>query len=100
MSNGKMLNDIKKLIESGEDFTVKQYRVLTLSGMVELGDSIENLRGDIRKVDDKAMTRICPEVTQAARDIVRLEAKSNRVDAIVGVGTVIGSVIGFFFGSK
>ena len=41
MSNGEMLKDIKKLIESVEDFTVKQYRNLTLTGMVELGDTLK-----------------------------------------------------------
>jgi hypothetical protein len=38
--------------------------------------------------------RICNE------DIKRLEGKSNRNDAIVGAGTIIGSIIGFFFGGK
>ena len=33
-------------------------------------------------------------------NIERLEAKSNRNDAIVGVGTIIGSVVGFIFGNK
>lgn len=33
-------------------------------------------------------------------DIQRLEDKSNRNDAIVGIGTIIGSVIGFLFGGR
>ena len=100
MSNGKMLNQIKELIESGDDFTVKQYRVLSLSGMVELGENIEGLKGDIDKVEQKALSRVCPEVKQTIRDIEKLERKSNRNDTIVGIGTVVGSVVGFIFGNK
>ena len=100
MSNGDMLKDIKELIASGDDFTVKQYRILSLSGMVQLGDSIKDIRDDIKKVDEKASVRVCPEVLQAQKDIVKLEGKSNRNDVIVGIGTVIGSIGGFIFGSK
>ncbi len=32
--------------------------------------------------------------------IEKLETKSNRNDVIVGVGTIIGSVVGFIFGNK
>ena len=32
--------------------------------------------------------------------IKALEAKSNRNDTIVGVGTIIGSVVGFIFGKE
>jgi len=100
MSNGEMLKDIKKLIESGEDFTVKQYRILTLSGMVELGDTLKEVIGEIDKVNSAAQTRICPEVKQAAVDIQKLETKSNRNDAYVGIGTVFGTIAGILFGNK
>ena len=100
MSNGKMLHTIKKLIEDGDPFTAKQYQTMSLAGMVELGDSIKSLTGEIKEVKDDAQSRICPEVKQAAKDIERLETKSNRNDTIVGIGTVIGSVVGFFFGTK
>ena len=100
MSNGEMLKDIKKLIESGEDFSVKQYRILTLSGMVELGDSLKAVIGEIDKVNSAAQTRICPEVKQAVIDIGKLETKSNRNDAYVGIGTVFGTIAGILFGSK
>jgi len=100
MSNGDMLHTIKELIESGDDFTVKQYRVMSLTGMVELGEDIKEVRDEIKKVDSAAQARICPAVIQAQKDIVKLEGKSNRNDTIVGIGTVIGSVIGFVFGNK
>ena len=100
MSNGTMLHTIKKLIEDGDDFTVKQFRTMTLTGMVELGENISEMRGEIKQVNSDAQSRICPEVKQAQIDIGKLEKKSNRSDTIVGVGTVIGSVIGFVFGSK
>jgi len=75
MSNGDMLKDIKELIASGDDFSVKQYRILSLSGMVQLGDSIKDIRDDIKKVDDKASERVCPEVLQAQKDIVKVGRK-------------------------
>jgi len=100
MSNGEMLKDIKKLIESGEDFSVKQYRILTLSGMVELGDTLKEVIGEIDKVNSAAQTRICPEVKQAVIDIGKLETRSNRMDALVGAGTVFGTIAGFLFGNK
>ena len=100
MSNGDMLHTIKELIESGDDFTVKQYRILSLSGMVELGENITALKKEITVVDKDAQSRICPEVNQAIKDIERLEKKSNRNDTIVGVGTIIGSIVGFVFGNK
>ena len=100
MSNGDMLNTIKELIESGEDFTVKQYRVMSLTGMVELGEDIKEVRDEIKKVDNAAQERVCPAVTQAVIDIGKLEKKSNRNDTIVGVGTITGSILGFIFGNK
>jgi len=100
MSNGNMIKDIKQLIESGEDFTAKQYRVLSLSGMVELGEGLKEVRNEIAKVDSAAQARICPAVEQAQKDIDRLEGKSNRNDVIVGIGTVLGTVGGFIFGNK
>jgi len=100
VSNGDMLKDIKELIASGDDFTVKQYRILSLSGMVQLGDSIKDIRDDIKKVDDKASERVCPAVLQAQKDITKMEDKSNRNDVIVGIMTGIGTAIGFVFGTK
>lgn len=100
MSNGDMLKDIKKLVESGDDFTPKQYRILTLSGMVELGENIKEIKDEISKVNNAAQTRICPEVKQAAVDIQKLETKSNRNDAYVGIGTVFGTIAGILFGNK
>lgn len=100
MSNGDMLNTIKKLIESGDDFSVKQYRILSLSGMVELGEGLEDVRDEIKKVDDAAQERICPAVIQAGKDIEKLEGKSNRNDILVTLATGISGVIGFIFGNK
>jgi len=100
MSNGNMLVDIKKLIESGEDFTVKQYRILSLSGMVELGEGLKEVRNEIAKVDSAAQARICPAVEQAQKDIDKLEGKSNRNDVFVGVGTILGTIGGILFGNK
>ena len=100
MSNGDMLKDIKTLIESGDDFTVKQYRILSLSGMVQLGDDIKTLRSEIQASESKAMTRVCPEVKQAAIDIKKLEDKSNRNDILVTLATAISGTIGFIFGGK
>ena len=37
-------------------------------------------------------------VHENTRAIVDLAGKSNRNDAIVGIGTIIGSVVGFIFG--
>ena len=100
MSNGDMLKTIKALIESGEDFTVKQYRVMSLTGMVELGADIKEVRDEISKVDEAAQDRICPAVVQAQKDIKKLEGKSNRNDVLVTLATAISGVIGFVFGSK
>jgi len=99
MSNGDMLNTIKKLVESGDDFTVKQYRMMSLSGMVELGDSIKGLEGEIAKGEKKDLL-LGTAVEHVKKDITRLEGKSNRNDTIVGIGTLVGSIIGFVFGSK
>ncbi len=100
MSNGDMLNTIKKLIESGEDFTVKQYRLMSLTGLVELGADIKDVRDEIKKVDDAAQERVCPAVTQAIKDIDKLEGKSNRNDIFVGIGTIMGTIGGILFGNK
>jgi len=100
MSNGNMLKDIKNLIASGDDFTVKQYRILSLSGMVELGDNINDLRDDIKKVDEKASVRVCPEVLQAQKDIVKLEGKSNRNDGLVTIAGIAGAITAAIFGGK
>ncbi|HDD61479.1 MAG TPA: hypothetical protein ENF22_02980 [Chloroflexi bacterium] len=95
-----MIKEIKQLIESGDDFTAKQFRILSLSGMVELGEAIEDVRNEIKKVDAAAQARVCPKVLQAQRDIERLEGKSNRNDVIVAFGTIIGSIVGVFVGNK
>lgn len=100
MSNGSMIKDIKTLIESGDDFTAKQYRILSLSGMVELGEDMKAVRDEINKVDKAAQARVCKDVIQAQKDIKKLEEKSNRNDTIVGIGTIVGSVVGFVFGNK
>ena len=100
MSNGDMLKTIKNLVESGDDFTVKQYRVMSLTGMVELGDKIESLQGEIKQVDKSAQARVCKEVVQAGKDIERLEKKSNRNDTVVGFATVLGTIAGLIFGNK
>jgi len=100
MSNGDMLKDIKELIASGDDFSVKQYRILSLSGMVQLGDSIKDIRDDIKKVDEKASVRVCPEVIQAQKDIVKLEKKSNRNDGYVTLATIAASITAAIFGSR
>ena len=100
MSNGNMLKDIKNLIASGDDFTVKQYRILSLSGMVELGDNINDLRDDIKKVDEKASVRVCPEVLQSQKDIVKLEGKSNRNDGLVTIAGIAGAITAAIFGGK
>ena len=100
MSNGEMLKDIKDLIASGEDFTVKQYRILTLSGMVEMGDKIDALNSEMANVDEKAMSRICPAVETAQADIEKLERKSGRMDTLVGAGTILGTIAGLIFGNK
>ena len=65
MSNGDMLKTIKNLIEDGDPFTAKQFQTMSLTGMVELGDSIKDLRDEIKKVDDAAQDRVCPAVLQA-----------------------------------
>lgn len=39
-------------------------------------------------------------VNANADAIKKLEGKSNRNDIIVGIGTVVGSIVGFFFGDK
>ena len=98
--SGDILKSIKKLVESGDDFTVKQYRIMSLTGMVELGEDIQDVRKEIKKVDDAAQARICPAVIQAQKDIGKIEKKSNRNDFIVGIGTIVGSVVGFIFGNK
>ena len=100
MSNGEMLKNIKELIESGDDFTAKQYRILTLSGIIEIGGMIHELREEIKVVDDKAMTRICPAVEQAQKDIGKLEAKSNRNDLMVTIAAIAGSIGAAIFGSE
>jgi len=100
MSNGDMLKDIKELIASGDDFSVKQYRILSLSGMVQLGDNINDLRDDIKKVDEKASVRVCPEVLQAQKDIVKLEGKSNRNDGLVTIAGIAGAITAAIFGGK
>lgn len=100
MSNGSMLKDIKDLIESGESFTTKQYQVLSLSGMVELGDEIKDVRAELKNVNTAAQTRVCPEVAQAQKDIEDLEKKSNRMDTLVGAGTILGTIAGLIFGNK
>ena len=100
MSNGDMLKTIKELIESGDDFSVKQYRIMSLTGMVELGEDIKDVRHEINKVDKAAQARVCEPVKQAKIDIGKLEGKSNRNDFIVGFGTIVGSVVGFIFGNK
>ena len=38
------------------------------------------------------------KVDQNCKDIERLEEKSNRNDAIVGIGTIIGTIAGVIFG--
>ena len=100
MSNGDMLNTVKKLIESGDPFTAKQFQTMSLTGMVELGEDIKEVRDEINKVDKAAQARICPAVLQAQKDIEKMEGKSNRNDFIVGFGTIVGSVVGFIFGNK
>jgi len=100
MSNGDMLKTIKDLIESGDPFTAKQYQVMSLTGMVELGQDIKDVRSEINKVDKAAQSRICPAVTQAQKDIVKLEGKSNRNDILVTLATAISGAVGFFFGTK
>jgi len=100
MGNGDMLKDIKELIASGDDFSVKQYRILSLSGMVQLGDSIKDIRDDIKKVDEKASVRVCPEVLQAQKDIVKLEGKSNRNDGLVTIAGIAGAITAAIFGGK
>ena len=100
MSNGNMLVDIKKLIESGEDFTVKQYRILSLSGMVELGDAIKEMGQKITTVDTAAKTRVCPAVIEAQKDIDKLEGRSDKRDVLVGAGTILGTIAGVIFGNK
>ena len=100
MGNGDMLKDIKELIASGDDFTVKQYRVLSLSGMVQLGDNIKELRDEVKAVDEKAMIRVCPEVIQANKDIGKLEKKSNRNDGYVTLATIAASITAAIFGGK
>ena len=100
MSNGEMLTSIKKLVESGDDFSVKQFRVMTLTGMVELGDNIKEVRDEITRVDEEATSRICPEVIQAQKDIDKLEDKSDKRDVLVGAGTILGTIAGVIFGNK
>lgn len=100
MSNGDMLKTIKNLIEDGDPFTAKQFQTMSLTGMVELGDNIKNLSNEIKKVDGAAQSRICPEVKQAAIDIGKLETKSNRMDTLVGAGTILGTIAGVLFGTK
>ena len=100
MSNGDMLKTIKNLIEDGDPFTAKQFQTMSLTGMVELGDSIKALNDEIKKVDIAAQGRICPAVIQAQKDIGKLEGKSNRNDLLVTLATGISGVIGFVFGSK
>jgi len=62
MSNGTMMKDIKTLIESGEAFTTKQYQVLSLSGMVELGDEIKEVKRELKNVNTAAQTRVCKDM--------------------------------------
>ena len=100
MSIGDMLKTIKNLIEDGDPFTAKQFQTMSLTGMVELGDSIKDIRDEIKKVDEAAQDRICPAVEQAQKDIEKLEGKSNRNDVLVTLATAISGVIGFVFGSK
>ena len=100
MSNGDMLKTIKNLIDDGDPFTAKQFQTMSLTGMVELGDNIKNLSDEINKVDTAAQNRVCPAVLQTQKDIEKLEGKSNRNDVIVGVGTVLGTIGGFLFGTK
>jgi len=100
MSNGTMMKDIKTLIESGEAFTTKQYQVLSLSGMVELGDEIKEVKRELKNVNTAAQTRVCKEVKQAQKDIEALEKKSGRMDTLVGAGTILGTIAGLIFGNK
>ena len=100
MGNGNMLKDIKGLIESGETFTTKQYQVLSLSGMVELGEEIKSIKGELANVNTAAQTRICPEIIAVQNDIKRIEGKSNKNDILVGAGTIFGTIAGLIFGNK
>ena len=100
MSNGEMLSTIKELIENGDPFTAKQFQVMVLSGVVEVGDEIKKVRDDLNKVDKSAQSRVCEKVLQAEKNIEKLEGKSNRNDSIVSVGVIISTVIGAIFGNK
>ena len=100
MSNGDMLNTVKKLIESGDPFTAKQFQTMSLTGMVELGEDIKEVRDEINKVDKAAQARICPAVLQAQKDIGKLEKKSTRNNLLVTLATGISGVVGFIFGNK
>jgi len=93
MSSGDMLKDIKELIASGDDFSVKQYRILSLSGMIELGDKMD-------EIEAAAMERHCPALEQVEKDVARLEKKSNRNDGYVTIATIVGSITAAIFGSR
>lgn len=70
-----------------------------INGNVEaVKDIAEDNRRALRGYNDKP--GMVAGVQANADNIEKLEKKSNRNDFIVGVGTIIGSVIGFIFGSE
>ena len=78
---------------------------LVLEKLDRINENIKDVKGiseDNRKAlrGHNSTPGIVGMVSNNCDAIKDLETKSNRNDAIVGVGTVIGTVIGYIFGQK
>jgi len=87
MSNGSMLTEIKNLIDSGEDFTARQYRQLMLSAMLEMGEKIE-------MVETGLATRKCSSLAVVENEVKILRRRNNITDLLTAVMTSVAVYLG------
>ena len=113
MSNGKILRDLKKMVDEGKPLTAAQYRTFMLSVAMDAQEerklATKERKAIIITVDAKiAMLEkkiehnptACSQAETNKEEIIRIRNKSDRNDLYVTLVTIIGSISAALFGTK
>ena len=114
MSNGEsVLINIRKMVENGEELSVKEFRIFMLSTAID-GEKARKSAAKERKkildtVDDKIQCledkiddhpEMCSQAETNKEEIDRLRNKSDRNDVLVTMATIASGIGAAIFGSK
>ena len=107
MSNGKILNDLKKMVDEGKPLNAAQYRTFMLSVAMDAQEERKQAtkeRGEIIKtVDDKVKylevkiderPSACAQAKTNKEEIAMLRKSSKITDAVLVVGTFLAGALG------